>query len=697
MSKYSISLALFMLLPPLLGAAEILPLVKHDLRVDILPGEHYIQVEDKIELPQPVDAFTFALHAELAPKLETSDAELTQLGRVTASVPARMYRVSFNRPSTHLKLRYAGKINHPIVTERVSGRPSGSPGHLSESGIFLSASTLWYPFISDHMLNFTLRVALPEGWRAVSQGTPLSGDTGWQENTPQDEIYLIAGRYTLYKDTNATIEAQVYLRTPDPELAQKYLQTTSHYIELYQKLIGPYPYQKFAMVENFWESGYGMPSFTLLGSRVLRFPFILHSSYPHEILHNWWGNGVYVDYQNGNWSEGLTSYLADHLIKERQGEGANYRRDTLQKYADFVHDGDDFPLTAFRGRHGDVSQAVGYGKTLMFFHMLRLKLGERAFIDGLRMFYRDNLHRVAGFADLRAAFEVSSQQELGDFFAQWINSTGAPDLQISEVELQRVDQNYRLGFVLQQRQSEQLFEIEVPVAIQTQAGQMSIFNLPLKERTKRFELSLKQAPLKLFVDPDFDLFRRLASGETPSALSQLFGAEEITLILPSAATSQMKQAMWEVVASWKGYWEKAKIVWDDKLLAPPDQGAVLLLGTMNRFAPAFLQNLDEQMVNLKEQQLIIGSETISTENLSFALTTPRPTDSDNAIGLLSLGSVAAAGGLARKLPHYGKYSYAVFRGDEPNNIGKGQWQPSGSALSFEFTTQDQLRPRTIVR
>ena len=36
---------------------------------------------------------------------------------------------------------------------------------------------------------------------------------------------------------------------------------------MYRGLIGPYPYQKFALVENFWETGYGMPSFTLLGRR----------------------------------------------------------------------------------------------------------------------------------------------------------------------------------------------------------------------------------------------------------------------------------------------------------------------------------------------------------------------------------------------------------------------------------------------
>ena len=64
---------------------------------------------------------------------------------------------------------------------------------------------------------------------------------------------------------------------------------------MYNKLIGPYPYSKF-FGREFLGDQHGMPSFTLLGPKVVRFPFILHSSYPHEILHNYWGNGVFVDY-----------------------------------------------------------------------------------------------------------------------------------------------------------------------------------------------------------------------------------------------------------------------------------------------------------------------------------------------------------------------------------------------------------------
>jgi len=101
-------------------------------------------------------------------------------------------------------------------------------------------------------------------------------------------------------------------------------------------------HKKFALIENFWEAGYGMPSFTLLGEKIIRFPFILHSSYPHELLHNWWGNSVYVDFETGNWCEGITVYMADHLIKEQRNQAIEYRRATLQKYTNYVTPENDF-------------------------------------------------------------------------------------------------------------------------------------------------------------------------------------------------------------------------------------------------------------------------------------------------------------------------------------------------------------------
>ncbi len=82
---------------------------------------------------------------------------------------------------------------------------------------------------------------------------------------PTEEVYLIAAAWTEYEQKGGEVLVQAFLRTPDSALASKYIDATSGYLDMYVELVGPYPYTKFALVENFWETGYGMPSFTLVG------------------------------------------------------------------------------------------------------------------------------------------------------------------------------------------------------------------------------------------------------------------------------------------------------------------------------------------------------------------------------------------------------------------------------------------------
>jgi len=44
----------------------------------------------------------------------------------------------------------------------------------------------------------------------------------------------------------------------------------------------------------------------------------------------------------------LTAYLADHLIAEQRGQGADHRRAILQRVTDYVTPENDFPLSRFQ-------------------------------------------------------------------------------------------------------------------------------------------------------------------------------------------------------------------------------------------------------------------------------------------------------------------------------------------------------------
>jgi hypothetical protein len=661
------------------------PIVHHNLKVVLKPAEGHIEVQDEVMLPETVSGVEFSLHRNLKPSPGPAFT-LTRLGQETMGtlVPVSYYRIQFHTPSDRFSISYRGVIQHSLeqMSQDYGGDMAQTPGIIAEEGIFLSQASHWFPILGNERFTFSLRTELPGDWRAVSQGRELGG-SGWEETAPQDDIYLIAAPYQLYRQQTPIAEAMVFLRQEDRPTAERYLDATQRYLEFYSRLLGGYPYAKFALVENFWETGYGMPSFTLLGPMVIRLPFIIHTSYPHEILHNWWGNGVYVDYASGNWSEGLTSYLADHLLREQQGKGAEYRRTSLQRYADLIAEQEDFPLTDFRGRHGQASQAIGYGKTLMFFHMLRQQLGDRVFLEGLRRFYRDNIFQVASFRDLKKAFEAESGKELDGEFTQWIKGIGAPALSIGAVETRQKAHGYHLTLRLQQTQPAAPFNLRVPIFIQLEGEDEPVKQiLTMNEREATLALDLLSAPLRIKVDPQFDLFRRLDPSEIPSSLGQLFGAEKILVVLPADAAPDMKSAFQALAEGWAQRAPGMQIKWDNEVDELPSDHMVWLFGASNRWRGIMPQGGKGMAYREEGEQISIAGEAFSKQNHSFVLTGKNPAQPEQTLGWVTAGSAAAVPPLGRKLPHYMKYSYLVFEGDGAKNRLKGQWQLAESALSI---------------
>ncbi len=675
-------------------SAEAAAPLHHDIEVSLEPASRTLAVRDRISLPAATPReITLLLHPGLAPTVAESTATIAPVDGGDAGAFAHRYRLTLAPGVEAVTLVYRGVIDHPIeqVGEEYARGQKETRGTISPDGVFLAGSSAWYPQIEGGgLLTFTLSVFLPEGWDAVSQGTRTVHELAsgrrrvrWECAQPQDDLYLVADRYTGYAARAGSVEGMVFLRAPDDALARQYLDATTGYLALYSSLIGPYPYGKWAAVENFWETGYGMPSFTLLGPRVIRFPFILHSSYPHEILHSWWGNGVFVDYGSGNWSEGLTAYLADHLVKEQRGEGAEYRQTTLQKYADYVLAGRDLPLSAFRSRHGSVTEAVGYGKCLMLFHMLRLELGDEAFIAGLQGLWGRMRFATAAFDDVRHAFEQASGKQLGWFFDQWVKRTGAPQIRIDQALIAGSD-DHSLSLTIAQTQDGDPYHLRVPVAITVEGVPEAVSTIvEMTGRTAEATITgLPGRPVRVDVDPGFDLFRRLDRNEIPSAMSQAFGAEKALVLLPSAAPAALKAAYRTLAAalgrSGPGEVETRE---DREFSDLPVDRAVFLLGWENRFLPDLRAALTGSDTVIGDREVRLERTTLPRGNHAFVLTTHHPGDATLSFSWAALDDPTASEGLGRKLPHYGKYSYLAFEGSEPANVAKGRWPVTASSLT----------------
>ncbi len=656
----------------------------HDFSITLQPSKGLLKVEDRISLQHAISEIEFRLHknlrVEASPGMTITPVESSDNSH---SVPVQHYRLQLAQPKKQFTLHYSGAIHHSLqqMSADYAGSLAQTPGIISEEGVYLSAASYWFPRMGADYLTFSLQAQLPEGWQLISQGA--KSEHGWREVSPQNDIYIIAAPYQVYQQKGPIAEAMVYLRNPDTALANQYLEATEHYLALYSMLLGDYPYSKFALVENFWETGYGMPSFTLLGPTVIRLPFIIHTSYPHEILHNWWGNGVYPDYASGNWSEGLTSYLADHLLREQRGMGADYRRTTLQRYADSVVSQQDFPLTAFRGRHGQASQAIGYGKTMMFFHMLRQQLGDAAFIEGLRYFYKNNLFKVADFNAIRHAFESVSKQALGAVFKQWTTRTGAPAIQLANVKIEATTTGYNLTIALKQTQAEAAFDLHIPILIQLEGEAVYRRHLfPMSQKQATLALHFNTPPLRIKVDPQFDLFRQLDPSEIPSSFAQLFGADKVLIVLPSNAPAEIKSEYKKLAENWGKRSLALEVKWDNQIKQLPTDRAIWLFGQTNRLLKRIEESTREELFSNQTGQFVLNKRPFSKSGHSIAVALPSPANPKQTIGWFAADASAAIPLLGRKLPHYKKYSYLVFEGAEASNRYKGKWPLEGSALHF---------------
>ena len=668
-----------------------------------------VSVIDSLYLPisefSTNKTLTFSLNENLKLEVVGRKYKLKNLGKSSKDDSFVNYEIKAKKLKGDVALvvlSYSGVINDALESgeaEYARGF-SETQGMISDKGIYMSGSTHWLPTFGENSLSsFDLTVKIDSAWNIVSQGdrtiNKVEGTSRivkYSSPEPMDEVYLIGAVWQEYSLQSGNVEVQAFLRTKDDDLANRYLGITSGYIKMYETLIGEYPYTKFALVENFWETGYGMPSFTLLGEKVIRFPWILYSSYPHELLHNYWGNSVFVDYKGGNWCEGITAYMADHLMQEQRGGGAVYRRNTLQKFSDYVNDENDFPVNKFINRNNSAEEAIGYGKVLMINNMLRYNLGDEVFVKAYQHFYENNKYRKASFGDIQKSFETISGKDLTAFFNQWINRKGAPSFSITDV---KVSEGSTLEFNLNQIQKEDAFSLDIPVAVYLEGNDNVVWEkVTMSEKQQTYKFQYSQKPLRVEVDPQFNLMRRVDKKEVPSSLSQVYGSKESVLVLPSKSD---KLSAYKLLAeSWKKTQEAqgkvASIKIDSDLDKLPSNQSVWVLGFENKF------NSKELQTNYADY---FGKEKIDqikslTANGALVYATPNNNNLAFSIGFVGANSEKSIAALTRKLLHYGKYGYLGFEGDEAKNVLKGSLPALDSPLNIKISdgeTNAKLTPR----
>jgi len=602
--------------------------------------EHHISMEFDLQTGSLQANSRIELPAGLALHLDFSRLNVSQV--IINGQPADP-----DQTQAYLDISPSPTEQEILTTYSLEIQPGYSPYNLvGETGITLIDG--WYPTADREML-FKLTAHIPEAFEAVSEADEIitfainnKKQVTFRFPHPLFSINFIAGPYVVTSESFAEDKNLVaYFFQEDQALAAGYLDKARKYLARYEELLGPYPYNRFAVVENRLPTGFAMPTFTLLGQSVVRLPFIVDTSLGHEVLHAWFGNGIRMSPREGNWVEGLTTYLADQSFAADKGEGAKYRKEQLVKYQSYVRPEMDLVLRNFSNvghddKAGQPVRAVGYNKSSMFFHMLRNKIGPEVFTESLRDFYKRAKFKSAGWSDLRTSFESISGLDLKDFFSQWLDRNDVPALSIEQPEIINKEGYPVVHFTMVQK-NDTPYVLEVPVVIKTATEEIRK-TLSVSNPRTAFDIPMTTVPEALTIDPEYDLMRKLAATELPPTWSRFMGAEKKLAILPSEEYRTLYRSWLEQMTESDLKVQLQDEVKDEDLA----ENSLIFLGISKISRGLFAQpdHPDEGF-------------SLDVRN--------NPLDPDRVAVLVAAASPEQVELAVSKLNHYGKYSYLSFK------------------------------------
>ncbi|MBE7414215.1 MAG: hypothetical protein HS130_02850 [Deltaproteobacteria bacterium] len=655
------------------------PVTRHSLKVSMDIASGTVEGTDLITLGREAQEAHFILRD--GTEVLRASAEDAELPFEVSDIGGGLNEVAVKLPSgaKRLSIAFRGKFQSTAEASRQikKGVAYLKDGFIGEEGVFLPSFSYWFPQQPETLMVFEAEVALPPGYKSVMEGELASSekkDGGtveiWKEWKPVDGIDLVAGRYFVEKEAHNGIEIYTYFFSRDDALSRTYIEKTKERLDALQQLIGPYPFKKFAVVENFMPTGYGMPSFTLLGSAVIRLPFIPDTSLGHEIAHNWWGNSVFVDPSEGNWVEAITTYVADYSYEKEKGpeKAREFRAAKLRGFRNYAV-GSGIALKDFIDTSDSASRAVGYNKGFMVFNMLEEMLGKDTFRAGLKRLYSDNAFGRASWSGVREAFEAASGRDLKWFFSQWLELPGGPVLRLENASYAKKSGGHAVTFTL--RQASPAYALDLPVLIKTEAGEVWK-TVRLERESQDFTIEAGSKPMSVEIDPGLHVFRILDASEVPPTFAGLLGDKASKIALP--ANESIARKYRGAATLFSADYGLETISDDEAGKTDYLKDSLLILGGPgeNRFYRLTGLHFSRN-IKINDTTIEVAGKSFPRKGTTLAVAVKNPNDPTKTIVLL-LGEDGEEGisAAARRVRHLTDFSYLVFTPD--GKVEKGHFE-----------------------
>jgi aminopeptidase N len=379
-------------------------------------------------------------------------------------------------------------------------------------------------------------VIVPNGQFALANGALVARTEGATETVFRYEqdiphatylVTMVAGPFSEIRQQHDRVPLYYYTLPGREGDGERAFGNTPRMIDVLERAIGvPYPYARYSQiaVADFIFGGMENTAATTQTDRVLH-DERAHLDYSadylasHELAHQWFGDLVTCrDWSHAWLNEGFATYCEavwleadkgwDEYLYDVYGVVQRYLEEDAERYrrpivCNLFRD----PIELF-DRHL-------YEKGAAVLHMLRGQLGWSRMKRSLQRYVRANAQRNVETIDLIRAIEAETGRNTRQFFEQWVERGGHPQLDVSY----RWDAEHRIALVtvaqkqkIDEANPAYVFDLEVgfvpdpPAAAAADAGEgplpgESRVRLHVDRAPQTFAVSLEREPRLVRVDP----------------------------------------------------------------------------------------------------------------------------------------------------------------------------------------------------
>jgi aminopeptidase N len=432
----------------------------------------------------------------------------------------------------------------------------------------------WFPvsgYTTDRFAS-QMHITVPAGYTALGTGMDTQSTAG--DKTTFNFKFTRAsfpGSIAVVKDQPVKALAEgvtttVYFRGPEAAQAQPVGEKIGQMMAHFTGFFGIPPYANLTVIETEADApkGYAAPGLIFLAPSALN-PQPSDNVLANEVSRQWWEELVSPTTRNHLWiTNGLAAYC--ELLWTEHDVSAGAMQTALKGVMVDSLTVDTVPIIQ-SSRLEDYSPelwALTGAKGATVLSMLRNMLGDEKFFAVLKAFAQDDGWKSVNTDDFQKVAETVSKKELGYFFTEWIESSGAPQFKLEYTVFREQQKGFRvMGKITQDLDT---FRMPVDLKITTEGnpeeakvevvGTSSEFSVDTFGKPKSVEIDPNS--MVLHYEPDIRVQVAIRKGEQFAAMSEFGDAlKEYQKALETNRTSSLAHYRMAEVYFLQQTWQSA--------------------------------------------------------------------------------------------------------------------------------------------